>query len=217
MYRAEEDYIKLIYTLTIECSKELAKTTELAKTLNHSNQTVIEMVKKLEMKDFLKYTPYKGIRLTKRGKEEALRIIRAHRVWEVFLTEKLGYSWDEVHEEAELLEHASSKQIIDKLYVYLNEPSVCQHGNPIPNEEGQIDDLPSVSLKSFIPPGKFLILRVSDNKDVLNFLNQNNLSVGSVVKIDKIDFDNYILTSNNKKIYINQKIASSIYGKRLSN
>lgn len=215
MYRAEEDYIKIIYTLTIESSKEQAKTSELAKVLNHSNQTVIEMVKKLELKEFLEYTPYQGVKLTEKGKEEALRIIRAHRVWEVFLTEKLGFSWDDVHEEAELLEHASSKRIIDRLYIYLNEPSFCQHGNPIPDEEGQIKNLPSASLEGFTWPGKFMVLRVLDDKDVLDFLNMNNFSVGSVIEIEKIDLSNNAMISMNKRIYINEKVASSIYGKRI--
>ena len=146
MFRAEEDYIKLIYTLTIENSLELVKTTTLAKRLNHSNQTIIEMVKKLEQKGFVEYYPYKGVKLTEVGKREAIRMIRAHRVWEVFLTEKLGFNWNEVHQDAELLEHASSKKIIDALYRYLNEPMHCQHGNPIPTESGQLREFSSQTM-----------------------------------------------------------------------
>lgn len=212
MYRAEEDYIKLIYTLTIEIPKVLVKTSELAKTLNHSNQTVIEMVKKLESKEFLEYIPYQGVKLTDKGEEEALRIIRAHRVWEVFLTEKLGFNWDDVHEEAELLEHASSKRIIDRLYSYLNEPSFCQHGNPIPDQDGKIKIIPSTSLEDFSGSGNFKIQRVLDEKDVLEFLNVNNLSIGSVIQINKLDINNNLLISGKKQIYINKQIASSIFG-----
>lgn len=213
MFRAEEDYIKLIYTLTIENSLELVKTTTLAKRLNHSNQTIIEMVKKLEQKGFVEYYPYKGVKLTEVGKREAIRMIRAHRVWEVFLTEKLGFDWNEVHQDVELLEHASSKKIIDALYRYLNEPMHCQHGNPIPTESGQLREFSSQTMIDEPKKGRFLIERFQDEKDVTSFLNKNNLSIGDVINIEHIDLENNILITDKNKMKITKKIATSIYGK----
>lgn len=213
MYRAEEDYIKLIYTHTVENFSELVKTTVLSKELKHSNQTIIEMVKKLEQKGFVKYYPYKGVKLTESGKKEAVRIIRAHRVWEVFLTEKLGLDWDDVHEEAELLEHASNERIIDALYRYLNEPKICQHGNPIPTSSGKFFVSGQERIVDRTGKGKFLIERFQDQVDVVQFLNSNNLSIGDVISIEEVDLDNNILITDDKKIKITKRILSSIYGK----
>jgi len=215
MYRAEEDYLKLIYKLTIEAANKMVKTKVLTNHLKHSSQSVIEMIKKLDAKKLAIYKPYQGVTLTNKGKNEALRIIRAHRIWEVFLSEKLGFNWDEIHNEAELLEHAGSEKIINKLYNYLNKPDYCKHGNPIPNSNGKTKNITYISLDKFTKPGTFIILRIIDDEEVLNFLNDNGFELGTHLKIKELDFQNNLLITNNNKIDINKKIASCIFGKWL--
>jgi len=213
--RAEEDYIKAIYELTTEKNVDLVKTIDLVDRLGFTDQTVNEMIKKLSHKNLVSFLPYKGISLTKSGLEEAIRMIRTHRLWEVFLTEKLGFSWEDVHEDAELLEHATSKNVLDKLYDYLEKPKFCQHGNPIPNEEGFFVENDYIELLNVEKNNLFQIRRVLDIKELLIFLNQQNIKLNDVCEvIDKDDFNQTIqikILSENK--IISYKTAKMIYGK----
>ncbi len=134
--RAVEDYLKAVYKL-----QQLAptvSTTALAEELDRSAASVTNMVKSLAEQGLLEYTPYRGVRLTAAGELTALRIIRRHRVIELYLIERLGYSWDNVHAEAERLEHAASDGLIDRMARALGEPEVDPHGSPIPTRDGEI-------------------------------------------------------------------------------
>ena len=129
--RNEQDYLKGIYLLSEE--EEFVSVKKIAGYLNISVPSANEMIKRLEKKFLVNHYAYKGIKLTEDGKYEALFILKAHRVWEYFLVNKLGYQLDDVHDDAELLEHNASAKLVERLYKYLREPAVCPHGSEIPN------------------------------------------------------------------------------------
>src|SRR5690554_7083652 len=114
MHRSEEDYLKAIYEISVNTESNLVKSVDVAETLGFTVQSVNEKIKRLDSKGYVNFIPYKGVELTKKGLEESIRMVRAHRIWEVFLMEKVGYSWHEVHEEAEDLEHAASDKLIER-------------------------------------------------------------------------------------------------------
>jgi len=217
MNRAEEDYIKSIYELTFEKNKTLIKANDLAERFGYSDQSVNEMIKKLESKQLVNFIPYKGISLTPKGKKVAIRMIRAHRIWEVFLTTKLGYSWESVHDDAERLEHATSDEVIEKLYQFLGEPKFCQHGNPIPDLKGKMELPETHTLFDAKVNDIFEITRVLDHKDLLLYLNDIKLSLyGRMTIMDK-DTLNEIVTVkyNNKTHKIGFKTATMLFGRTI--
>ncbi len=157
---AVEDYLKAIYKL--QQTSPSVSTTALADELQRSAASVTNMIKGLAERGLLEHEPYHGVRLTPSGELSALRIIRRHRVLELFLIERLGYSWDNIHEEAERLEHAASDDLIDRMARALGEPSFDPHGSPIPTREGQIAER-DFSRLSDLPAGTAAVVReVSD-------------------------------------------------------
>lgn len=135
--RSVEDYLKAIYSLTER--EETASTSAVADSLDVSPASVSGMIKRLADAGFLEHVPYRGVRLTEQGSREALRILRRHRVIETYLNVRLGYSWDDVHREAERLEHAASDTLIDRMAAALEHPEHDPHGAPIPTRAGEIE------------------------------------------------------------------------------
>lgn len=219
MNRAEEDYIKLIYELTDEKNQKLTKSNEIAERFNFTDQSVNEMIKKLEKKHLVSFVPYKGISLTKKGKLIAIGMIRAHRIWEVFLTTKLGIPWEQVHEDAEMLEHATSETVLRKMYDYLGEPKYCQHGNPIPDFKNHVEQLNYQPLFDTKIHDRFKVLRVLDHKDLLIYLNEVNIKLhDELLILEKDDFNEWIKVSNkNHSFSISYKTARMLYGEITSN
>lgn len=142
--RSVEDYLKAIYALSE--SGEVASTSAIAEALEVQPASVTGMVKRLAESGFLEHAPYRGVQLTPPGSREALRIIRRHRILETYLTEKLEYSWEEVHQEAERLEHAASEELIDRMAAALGDPIHDPHGAPIPTSGGEIESTDSFTL-----------------------------------------------------------------------
>lgn len=214
MNRAEEDYIKTIYELTIEKDQTLIKTNDLVERFGFRDQTVNEMVKRLENKKLLVFYPYKGLGLTEEGKKVAIRMIRAHRIWEVFLTEKLGFSWESVHEDAEKLEHATSPEVLERLYAFLGKPGYCQHGNPIPDSTGKMLEAANTSLSSLEENDRFVLTRVLDSKDLLVYLNEQNIVLGDVMTVIKKDSFNGLLTVRieDRDMIMSLKTAGMLFG-----
>src|SRR6187200_161886 len=134
---SEENYLKTIFHL--QTKDENVTTNELAEKLHARPASITDMMKKLKTRKLVNYQPYQGFRLTPEGKKIALSIIRRHRLWEYFLAEKLKFTWDEVHEVAEDLEHVSNKKLIDKLDEFLGFPRVDPHGDLIPDANGRIE------------------------------------------------------------------------------
>lgn len=135
--RSVEDYLKAVWALDVR--GETASTTALAEVLDVQPSSVTGMVKRLAEWGLLAHVPYRGVHLTDSGRREALRVIRRHRIIETYLTEVLGYAWEEVHDEAERLEHAASDRLITAMAEALGDPSHDPHGAPIPTEEGLVE------------------------------------------------------------------------------
>lgn len=212
--RAEEDYIKTIYELTIQDEKDLVRTNEVSDYFGYTDQSVNEMIKRLSQKKLLNFIPYKGVSLTQKGKKEAIRMIRAHRIWEVFLTDKLGFSWESVHEDAERLEHATSDKVLNKLYEFIGKPDYCQHGNPIPDEKGYIKKSATHSLDQCQVNQVFKISRVLDYKELLIYLNQEDIKLNDLIEVLEIDQFNGIMKVRHKKrvVTLSIKTAEMLFG-----
>src|SRR5688572_13937945 len=142
--QSEENYLKTIYHLQV--GNDAVTTNALAEKLQTKPASVTDMMKRLNAKKVLHYKPYYGFYLSTEGKKIALNVIRRHRLWEYFLAEKLKFSWNEVHDVAEQLEHVSSKKLIDKLEEYLEFPQFDPHGDPIPDSKGKIHSVDLVNL-----------------------------------------------------------------------
>lgn len=213
MFRSEENYLKSIYQLTIEQNRKLVTTNELASMLGYSDQSTNEMIKKLETKNYVVFEPYKGIRLTDQGKNEAIRMVRAHRLWEVFLLQKLDFDWSHLHHDAEELEHASSPEVIEHLYNFLGRPQYCSHGNPIPDSDGKVGPLATKKLSTFKEGERFVIKRVLDMKELLDYLSLNNLGINSVLEIkERNDFAEYLtVLADGVLLQITYPVAERIF------
>lgn len=177
-----EDYLKTIYELELESGA--ATTTDIAALLAVAPASVSGMVRRLAEQGLLEHERYRGVRLTDEGRRVALGTIRRHRVIETYLTERLGYAWDRVHDEAERLEHAASDELIDRMAEALGEPTVDPHGAPIPTREGEIDEGETITLLELEPGEQARIVRVGDDDpELLRYLDELRLGLGTVVTI----------------------------------
>jgi len=218
MHKAEEDYLKMIYELDSQTKGEFIKSALLAEQFGYTVQSVNEMVKRMDKKGFVHFKPYKGVKLTPKGQREAIRMIKAHRLWEVFLAEKLGIAWENLHEEAEKLEHATSSLVLDKLYAYLEAPTYCNHGNPIPDQNGQMAKPAMNSLYEASKYPAFKIERVLDHKPLLTYLNERNIGLYDTLIIEKVDtFSGLIdVRVNDQSHTLSKSIARMIFGRPLT-
>jgi len=179
-----EDYLKGIYTLTER--GDSASTSALAQTLGVQPASITGMIKRLATLGYVEHLPYKGVQLTKNGSIEALRIIRRHRVLETYLQERLGYTWSEVHQEADLLEHAVSDKLISRMAKVLKDPTHDPHGAPIPTESGEIPKAHLLTLLDIRPDDLAQIEAVQDEDPIkLQYLEESGLTPGVQVKIVK--------------------------------
>ena len=209
----EENYIKSIYNLSNN-GKDNVSTNAIADSLKTKPASANSMINRLAEKDLLIYKKYNGVLLTKTGKTEALKIIRRHRLWEVFLVEKLNFNWDEVHEIAEQLEHVKSALLISRIDQFLGNPKFDPHGDPIPDAEGEILTQKHQLLFDTIPNTKTMVTGVKNSSDLfLKHLNKLNISLGTELEISEvIPFDNsFEITINNKQVIISKEIAQNIY------
>lgn len=214
--QSEENYIKAIYALS-ENSNVAISTNLLADRLSTKASSVTDMLKKLSEKKLLTYQKYQGCNLTDSGLTIALSIVRKHRLWEVFLVDKLQFGWDEVHEIAEQLEHIQSVQLTNKLEDFLGYPKVDPHGDPIPTRDGQIEHCTaSVDLVSCEIGTQLVVMGVEDGTpEFLQYLSKIELKLGSSIQIiEKLSFDGSIIVEfDNKQVQFSQKVASKIFVK----
>ena len=212
---SEENYIKAIYHLQKEDGT--VTTNELARELSTKPASVTDMMKKLRAKKLLHYEAYQGFRLSNEGKKVALNIIRRHRLWEYFLAEKLKFTWDEVHEVAEHLEHVSSKKLIDKLDEFLGFPRVDPHGDPIPDQDGKIENNRQVCLKDLPINKPAVVSHVSDQStEILELLKHKNIGIGTRLEIKKkFEFDSSleVKTGRLPVFTISEQLAKNIFVK----
>lgn len=206
-----ENYLKRIYT--IEKAGERASTTLLSEKLQISPASVSEMIKRLAEQGDVHYTPYRGVELTVEGRKRALRIIRRHRLWELFLVRVLGYRWDEVHTEAERLEHVTSELMEDRLDTFLGNPTIDPHGDAIPSADGTLPDGSAVPL-STVDPSKVVVRRVSDEEtDILRYATRLGIELNKPLTVlETIRFDNSLrIEIDGKEQFISHKLASRIF------
>ena len=179
--------------------------------------SVTDMIKKLHEKGWVEHKKYQGVSLTKEGEKNALFVIRKHRLWEVFLVEKLHFSWDEVHEVAEQLEHIQSDKLIEELDKLLLYPEKDPHGDPIPDKFGHMPSLKSELLSQMKPNEVAQCVGVKNtSKEFLQYLNKIDISIGKEIKILEIhSFDNSIeIQIDSRTINISSMIAENIYVKK---
>ncbi len=210
--KSEENYLKSIYNLS-ELGNKVVTTNSISKILNIEPASVTDMIKKLSKKKLIYHEKYRGTKISKNGIKVALQIIRRHRLWEVFLYEKLNFNWDEIHEVAEELEHVSSDQLIDNLDKYLKYPKIDPHGDPIPNKLGEIDFVDKISISDLKINEKGIVSRIiNEDEEFFILLKKLNIEIGTEVKIlDKIDYDGSLDVSiNNKSVIISKVIAENI-------
>lgn len=209
---AEENYIKSIYKL--QEGSLTVTTTALAYELETKPASVTDMAKKLKEKKLIDYEKYQGLQLSAEGRKAALQIIRRHRLWECFLVDKLNFSWDEVHELAEELEHVRSEKLINRLSEYLGNPTIDPHGDPIPDANGKIGkQRPQTSL-DMSTAKRLEITAVSDQSSaLLEFLNAKGIRLGTHIEvIERYEFDNSmeIKIKNQPAFTISEQVCKSI-------
>jgi DtxR family transcriptional regulator, Mn-dependent transcriptional regulator len=209
----EENYLKAIYQLS---KKETLKITPtlIAEALKVNAASVVDMIKKLSEKKVISYDKKKGAKLTDKGTKAALTIIRNHRLWEVFLLEKLCYSWDVVHEIAEQLEHIKHPELADRLDKFLGHPMYDPHGDPIPQSSGEMPSTVTTRLSEIDTGGTCRVVAVKDTSPAfLQYLLQLSVIIGTKIKVlDKITFDGSVTIQigKDKKATVSQKFAESL-------
>ena len=207
----EENYIKAIYHL--QSAKTAATTNELAKILQTRAASVTDMLKKLKQKKLVKYKPYYGCMLTREGEKLALLIVRRHRLWEYFLSEKLGFLGHEVHDIAEELEHVGSPALIDKLDAFLGHPRMDPHGDPIPDTDGTIATVTRRYLAELEKGQSAIITHIKlQSPTMLKMLQQKKLTIGTPVKVvQQFEFDNSMeIVAGKKTVHITKEVAENI-------
>jgi DtxR family Mn-dependent transcriptional regulator len=187
--KSVEDYLKVIYLLSERGGP--ASTSDIADTLAVQPASVSGMIKRLAESGYLEHAPYRGVRLTGEGTREALRIVRRHRVIETYLHLRLGYSWEEVHSEAEALEHAATDELVDRMAAALENPSHDPHGAPIPTRAGEIEAVTQTTLAEASVGSQLRIQAVQDeDPDRLRYMEARGLLPGVRLTIeDRQPFD----------------------------
>jgi DtxR family Mn-dependent transcriptional regulator len=208
----EENYLKAIYHLSEGGAKPVL-TNELAEAMCTKAASATDMIKKLSAKALISYEKYYGVNVSGMGKEAALLVIRKHRLWETFLVQKLNFTWDEVHEVAEQLEHIQSAHLIDKLEEFLDYPTVDPHGDPIPDKTGQLKVLPLIGVDQLTVGYQGIIIAVKDSdSNLLKYLDKIGAKPGRPIKVmAKEAYDESMeLTIDNKTVFISKDVSKNI-------
>ena len=209
----EENYLKAIYKLAEKGEEEIS-TNAIAESLELKAGSVTDMIKKLSEKGLIQYTKYAGVSLTETGKLTAVKIIRKHRLWEVFLVEKLGFKWDEVHPMAEELEHIKFEELIDRLDSFLGYPKFDPHGDPIPNNKGEFQPFKSIRLSEVATAKPVLMTGIENHTaPFLQHLDKLGLSLGVEILVNEVtDFDQSLQITINagKQVHISHEVAKNI-------
>ncbi|QNL50352.1 metal-dependent transcriptional regulator [Olivibacter sp. SDN3] len=211
----EENYLKVLLHISEEGNKQQeAGTNQIAAHLNVRPATATDMLKKLKEKGLVDYQKYGKISLTDQGRTHAIAVVRKHRLWETFLFDKLGFSWDEVHEVAEQLEHIKSEKLVERLDKYLGFPQFDPHGDVIPSADGELLTKSRKTLAEGVIGQKTTVNGVRDNSpDFLQYASNLGIAIGNTVNIiSRFDFDGSMeIIIDNKKVTISQKVAENIF------
>ena len=211
---SEENYLKAIYHLQED--EGTVTTNALAESLQTRAASVTDMMKKLSSKKLLHYKPYHGFSLSAEGKKIALHVIRRHRLWEYFLSEKLKFGWNEVHQIAEELEHIGSRELTDRLDEYLGFPRFDPHGDPIPDSKGKIKNISSISLLQLPLHQAAEVCQVTNqSEELLELLHHKNIRIGTRLEVRKyFEFDHSLeLKLKGTTVTISEQLAKNIFVK----
>lgn len=210
--QSEEHYLKALYKLG-QADLKKVNNTALAKAMDLNPATVLEMVRKLAEKAYVQLQPDKSLLLTERGKKKALQIVRKHRLWEVFLVQKLSYKWNEVHALAEQLEHVDSEDLVNRLDAFLDHPAFDPHGDPIPDKNGRLKKAASVPLAGATQDKEYRVVSFADTADsFLDYLAAINLAPGVKLKpVNQLAYDgSFTVLVNRKRLQLSEKVARNI-------
>lgn len=208
----EENYLKVIYHLS-QLNSVPVQTNAIAEGIKTRAASVTDMLKKLADKQLINYIKYQGVTLTEKGKTEAIKIVRKHRLWEVFLVEKLKFRWDEVHDIAEELEHVNSELLVERLDDFLGFPKSDPHGDPIPDKDGKFELAPKIHLHELEKGSKGIIIGVTEHSSpFLKHLEKLGLTMGIVLEIlDITDYDGSVeLLIDQHKVNVTRAVAQHI-------
>lgn len=210
----EENYLKAIYSIQHGTDAGEASVNEIAERMQTKPATVTDMLRKLSDKALIHYEKYKKVQLAETGTKAALLILRKHRLWETFLHKKLNFSWDEVHEVAEQLEHIHSQKLIERLDEFLGFPEYDPHGDPIPKSNGDIPVSTALMLSEMKIGDNCKIVAVKDTTTAfLHQLERFDLKIGSKLSIvERMPYDNSIIVKNetDKEFQLSEKIAANL-------
>ncbi|MDN3678339.1 metal-dependent transcriptional regulator [Flavobacterium paronense] len=212
---SEENYLKTIYHITVASGVEVS-TNAIAEKMETKASSVTDMLKKLAEKELIIYKKYQGVLLTEKGKLSAKMIVRKHRLWEVFLVDKLKFSWDEVHDIAEQLEHIKSEKLINSLDDFLGNPTEDPHGDPIPDAHGKINKVEKLVLAELDEKQSAICIGVKDSStQFLKYLDKNQITLGSkIVVLAKEEFDLSLrIQVEEKAVTVSNIIANNLYVK----
>lgn len=212
---SEENYLKAIFHLE-NSYPEGVSTNALAEEMDTKASSVTDMIKKLSEKKLLNYKKYQGVKLSKSGREAAIAVVRKHRLWEVFLVEKLNFNWDEVHDVAEQLEHIRSEKLISELDKFLGFPKRDPHGDPIPDAEGKFSVSNKMLLSDVEKGHSGICVGVRDSSaPFLQFLDKNGIALGKELQVlEKESFDQSMLVkTNDRELRISHLISGNLYVK----
>ena len=209
----EENYLKAILNISL-LNNGKASTNAISEETGTSAASVSDMLKKLHDKKLIKYEKYKGVSLSKKGKDIAINILRKHRLWETFLVEKLNFNWENVHDVAEQLEHIESSELIDKLDVFLGFPKFDPHGEPIPSKDGNIPKTNTISLNKLKIGEIGIVMGVGlDDTKFLEYLNKLRINIGTKIELlEVIKFDNSIMIKIDGNIsHVSKDVAKELF------
>jgi DtxR family Mn-dependent transcriptional regulator len=214
---SEENYIKAVYTL--EVKNEVVNTNNIAEKMQTRASSVTDMLRRLADKNLVHYIKYRGVSLTETGRAIALQTIRKHRLWEVFLVEKLHFTWDEVHDVAEQLEHIRSQKLTEQLAAYLKFPDFDPHGDPIPDSFGNMPQHSDKTLNQCRAGEHVVLQRVRDgNPAFLQYLERINLTPGEAFHVrDILDFDHSVevIRQNGQSLLLSETVAKNLFVRTL--
>lgn len=213
----EEDYLKALFHLIIENKENKAGTNQVAEYLAISPASVSNMLKKLKKKDLVSYEKYGKLELTEMGESIAVRLIRKHRLWETFLCQHMNFSWDEVHEVAEQLEHIKSAKLIKELDKFLGFPKRDPHGAIIPSSDGTFQVVPKVTLSELTIGERCRLVAVKDGSVAfLQYVTKIGLALSSELEVlDIQDFDGSMqIAFDGKSVMVSKKFAEHVFVER---
>ncbi len=198
--QTEENYLKAIFKISEKKGKAVS-TNDVSKEIQISAASVTDMFKRLADKGLIDYQKHKGVKLTKTGNQLATNLVRKHRLWEVFLVDKLNFDWGEVHDIAEELEHINSDELINRLDKYLGNPRFDPHGDPIPDAQGNFEHRAQTPLAELEVGQSGVVVGVQEHSPAfLDYLNRLKLGLGSKISVEEVfDFDQSLRVKINGK------------------